>query len=198
MSSKHSAIGKRPAGSSELAEGKSEGGAMTLLKVAGAIVAIVSGIIGLLFLILPDLKPEGSPSNQQANLSDLILYPNTSFAQYLERTGQTSEGFSKKELAVRGAFVEVRITIIGYEDVTFVLEWELIEESSGEIVSRDDSDRFTPHTNEQSDTPSFFADLPQKEAMFFIRLQLLRPGEYGLVPAATEKTESFHGLAPTQ
>jgi hypothetical protein len=184
--------------SAENTEVKSERGAMGLLKIAGALVAVVSGIIGLLFLLLPDLKPEGSPSNQQAHLSELMLEPNISFAQYLERTGQKSAGFSKRDLAVRGAFIEARITIVGYKGVVFPLKLELIDKASGKIVSTDDSDAFVPGSNEQSDTPGFFVELPRKKGMFWVRLQLLRPGEYGLVQAAAKKTELFPGLGPGQ
>jgi hypothetical protein len=190
MGTKRKAAGASP----EVTAPKSEGRATTLLKIIGSIVTVVSGIVGLLFLFMPDLRPEEPPSNQQAKFSELRLDPNISRAQYLERMDYPSRGFPRKELAVRGAFLEYRVEVVGYKGELLILKWELIDESSGDQLQEDRSDGWVPPGNQGAASSGIFVPLPRKAGMFFVRLELLRKGEYGLVPLDSARTERFPGL----
>ena len=181
-----------------MTEGKSESGAMTLLKVVGAIVGVVSGIVGLLFLLVPDLRPEGSPENQQASLSEPLLERNISRAEFLNRMEFRSEGWTENELAARGAFVETRATAVGYKGVPLMIKWELIDVSTGDTVGGDNTDGFMTPSNEGGVVQGFFVPLPRKEGMFYVRLQLVHEGEYSPVPLDVKKTERFPGLPSAQ
>jgi hypothetical protein len=178
----------------EVSGPKGERGVTALLKIAGAIVTVVSGIIGLLFLLLPGLRPDEPPANQQAKLSELSLDPNISRAQYLARTDSQSRGYTKKELAVRGAFIECRVEIIGYKGQLIVVKWELIDASSGEELHDEKSDGFIPDANQAAATQPLFVPLPRREGSFYVRLELVRQGEYRLVSLDKAKTERFPGV----
>jgi hypothetical protein len=180
---------------------KSEGRTTTLLKILGSIVTVVSGIVGLLFLFLPDLQPDEPdepPSNQQAKLSELRLDPNITRAQYLDRMDYASKGFPKKELAVRGAFVEYRVEIVGYKGELLILKWELIDALSGDQLDEDRSDGWVPAVNRAAASDGIFVPLPRKTRMYYVRLELLRKGQYGFVPLTRATTERFPGLLSVQ
>lgn len=177
-------------------EARPDGGrGMTLLKLVGTVVTVVSGIVGLVFLLLPQLKPEGPPQNQQANLSKPRVEPNISRAQYLRRTDDELAGFTKKELAVRGAFIELRVEIVGYKGKLLVLKWELIDASNGNQLHDERSDGFIAPANEGAVTQRLFVPLPRRPGTFFVRIELLREGKYGPIPLASTRTERFPGLA---
>jgi hypothetical protein len=154
----------------------------------------VSGIVGLLFLFLPQLRPEDPPRNQQANLSKPTVEANISRRQYLERADLQIGGFTKKELAERGVFIELGVHIIGFEGKLLTLKWELIDAVSSDQIHDERSEGLIPPTDEGTVTERLFVPLPRKPGTFRVRIELLREGKYGPIPLASTRTQPFPGL----
>ena len=117
----------------------SEGRVMRIAKQAGVVVGLLSGIVGLLFLFLPQLKPEAPPlpaAEQLGTLSGLILDPDATRGQYLERTDQSKQGFTTEQLARRGAFIRFRVEILGYKSKTLPLQRELVDAHTGDEIAQ--------------------------------------------------------------
>jgi hypothetical protein len=74
---------------------------MSVLKQAGVVVGLISGVVGLFFLFFPQFRPErhSPPPNQSAEVAKMELNPRVSLGNYLDYADQGKEGFTKEELA---------------------------------------------------------------------------------------------------
>jgi hypothetical protein len=121
-----------------MAADSSGGRTMTFAKQAGIVVGLVSGLVGLFFLIFPQLKPEkGQPAaDQSAAITGVVLNPRTTHGQFLDYTDQSKLGFTKPQLAIVGASVFARVQIVGYRGRTLTLARQVIDARSGDVVEK--------------------------------------------------------------
>lgn len=166
-----------------------------LLALAGTIVGLVSGIAGLIFLFNPDLQPSGEAEEEAATLSQLRIRPNTSFREYLAREDLPPTGYTERKLAERGALLQFRVRITGFEGRRLVLKWELFDQGSGRQVdeSLDRTIRPTTQTNEANQR--FFVPLPRQPGPYYAVVELLEQKQNHLLPLDTLETDPFPGLA---
>jgi hypothetical protein len=165
-----------------------------LLALAGTIVALVSGIAGLVFLFKPDLKPSGEAAKQAATLSHLRLKPNASFREYLARADLPATGFTKAQLARRGALLRFRVQITGFEDERLTLKWELLDAASGDQIDESRATTITPSTETNEATWSFWVPLPKRAGKFFAVVELKQQKQNYLLALDTLETDPFPGL----
>jgi hypothetical protein len=90
-------------------------------------VTVVSSVVGLVFLFLPQLKPEPPPPERSAQLTERSFSRDLSFQQYLLRIDQPTASFSRERLEQRGAFVQFHFVVTGYEGKPLPLKWELFD-----------------------------------------------------------------------
>ena len=109
---------------------------MTLAKQAGVIVGLLSGAIGLFFLLFPQYRPERTepPADQSASITGVALNPRATRGQHLDYSDQSKVGFTKEQLAVVGASAFARIQIVGYRDKTLTLARQLVDARTGDVV----------------------------------------------------------------
>jgi hypothetical protein len=122
---------------------------MTFAKQAGVIVGLISGVVGLVFLFFPELRPErGAPSlDQSAAISGVVSNPRTTRGQFLAYSDQRREGFTKEQLAVVGASAFARVEIVGYRGKTLTLERQLIDTRTGDVIGQARDFKVTPPAN---------------------------------------------------
>lgn len=166
-----------------------------MLALAGTIVALVSGIVGLVFLFKPDLQPSGKATRQAATLSQLNVKPSASFGEYLQRVDLPTTPYTKQHLKRRGALLRFRVAITGFEGERLLLKWELFDDASGEQIaeSQDTNIRQTNETNEA--IRYFWVPLPRRHGPFNAVVELKQQKESSLLALDTLQTEPFPGLS---
>ncbi len=165
------------------------------LALVGTIVGLVTGILGLVFLFKPDLQPTGEPDEQIATLSQLRVKPNASFREYLARVDLPPTGYTAAHLARRGALLQFRYRISGFEDERLILKWELYDAATGDQVneSKATSVKASVATNEA--TWRFWVPLPRKPRQYYATVELQQQKDSFGLPLDSLETEPFRGLA---
>ena len=169
----------------------------TALAVTGAIVGVASGLVGLVFTLLPNLKPEPSPNEQEATLSAPTLDPSASFGQYLARIDQPTSGYTSRQLARRGALVEFRVSIVGFRGSHLRLKWELFDDASGRQVDESKAVVITPNKDKNAARWQFWIPVPHRKGPFFAVAELLEQKKHTQLQLDTLETGRFSGLAAT-
>jgi hypothetical protein len=165
-----------------------------VLTLAGTIVALVSGIIGLLFVLKPDLKPSGEAPRQAATLSDLKVEPSASRREYLARIDEPATPYTKRDLGRRGALLRFRVAITGFEGKHLVLKSELFARASGNQIDQSKALTITP-TNETTEAIQYlWVPLPSRPGKFYAVVELGQQKETYLQGLDTLETKPFSGL----
>jgi hypothetical protein len=167
---------------------------MAIVGGAATVVGLVTGILGLVFLLQPDLQPGGDdgPARTRATLEQTSFAPSITRRAYLARTDQSPEGFTAAQLAERGAFVRFRVRIDGFQGVPITLSRELIDEA-GEEVEDEKATRITPPRAEVDRDWHDWVPLDGRRGRYLLTFKLLAPDEDA--PLATLETDPFPGLA---
>jgi hypothetical protein len=160
-------------------------------KIGGAATAI-SAVLGVVFVLWPQLKPEPPPPEKSAQLAKLTVDRKVTFGQYLDRFDLPKDAFSAKQLARQGAFLQFRIETKGFKDKELPLKWELFDAKSGDQVGESKSTFVEPGANTDSLSWHAWVPLPRRKGPFFVLVQLLN--DKGVVPLDRLQTKPFPGL----
>jgi hypothetical protein len=166
-----------------------------LLALAGTIIGIVSGIVGLVFLFKPDLQPSGEAAKEAATLSQLRMKPNASFREYLARVDLPASAYEERHLDRRGALLRFRVSITGFEGDRLILKWELFEAASGEQISESKATTITPTTETNEANWHFWVPLPRRAGEFYAVVELKQQKKHHLLALDTLQTDPFSGLS---
>jgi hypothetical protein len=163
----------------------------TVLAQAATVVGVLSGVVGLMFLLRPDLQPQPSSPKRSATLALLDLQPRLTRRQYMQRThlSAAGSGLTPEQLDERGAVIEYRYAVIGYKGKELPVKHQLIDETSGDLVSEAEMYLIEPLVDEDTGAWHAFVPLPRRSGRFFVLLQLFEPE--GLVPLDRIKTRTF-------
>jgi hypothetical protein len=164
---------------------------MRWVRDAGSVVGIVTAAIGLVFVFLPDLKPDPSPVSSGAVLDLVSFDPDLTRGEYLARTDQGREGFTREELGRRGAFVLFSAELEGFKGKPLTLKREVIDRRTGAQVSEERAITITPPQNRVKRDWHYWVPLPEGGGSYRAVLQLLAEGEQA--PLATLETDPFRG-----
>lgn len=168
----------------------------TIAKAATAVVGFASAVTGLLFAFLPQLQPDEPappPAEQSATLSGLVLDPDTTRRQYLDRTDQPRLGFTNEQLAKRGAFVRFRVEIVGYRGKTVPLQSELVDGRTGDELGQIRAVTIKPPADRVSSPWHDWVALRSGTGRYVIVVKLL--DERSVRAIACIQSEPFGGLA---
>jgi hypothetical protein len=121
-----------------LPDAPTDGRAMNLAKKGGVVVGLISGVVGLFFLLFPQYRPERQQptADQTASVTGLVLNPRTTRGQFLDYSDQSKLGFTKEQLNLVGASAFARVQIVGYRGTTLTLERQLIDARTGNVVGQ--------------------------------------------------------------
>ena len=166
-----------------------------LLALAGTIIGLVSGIVGLLFVFKPDLKPSGEAPKQAATLSQLSVEPNASFREYLARIELPARPYEKRELARRGALLRFRVAITGFEGKRLILRWELFDRANGDPINESKATSIRPTTGTNEAIWYFWVPLPRRPGKFYAVVELEQQKKHHRLALDTLQTDPFRGLS---
>ena len=166
-----------------------------MLALAGTIVALVSGVLGLLFVFEPDLKPSGEAPKQAANLSRLSVEPSASFREYLARIDLPARPYKERDLARRGALLRFRVAVTGFEGKRLILKWELFDRVSGDQINESKATSIRPTTETNEAIWYFWVPLPRRAGKFYAVVGLSQQKKSYLLGLDTLETAPFRGLS---
>jgi hypothetical protein len=166
---------------------------MHLAKQGGVVVGLVSGVIGLVFLLFPQLRPERKepPADQSASVSGMVVNPHTTRGQFLDYLGRSKRGLTEEQLAVVGSSAFARVQIAGYRGRTLTLERQLIDTQTGNLVGQARDFLVTPPAEKVTHRWGDWAPLPSRRGSFIFVIKLLDDKQHAEV--ACGQSEPFSG-----
>lgn len=173
--------------------------ATSLLAVLATLVTLASGVVGLLFVLSPGLKPEPPAPVRAVEISELRLDQNATFRQYLARAKTKASGdYTAQTLRKRGAIVSLEITAVGYKGVDLPVSWQLFERRTGTEASKDQSLVITPQANSDTANLDLWIPIaPDHPGTYFVAVELLLERDHGAVVLRRRETEPFSVGATT-
>ena len=155
------------------------------------LVAVVGLLVGITALLAyfgigppapsPDPTPTPSPDTTGAEIEVTGMVPNRTLRRHLEDVGLPTDGFTPAELRRIGNVFDVEVVIRGYKDQQVPLRWTMFDavantELTGDEFVDQESDRFTPRSQEDSGTARVWTPIPREQGTYEIELVLVAPG----------------------
>jgi hypothetical protein len=167
---------------------------MRFAKQAGVIVGLISGVVGLIFLFFPQVRPErhGPNPDQSAKISGVVSNPRTTRGQFLDYSDQSKLGFTKEQLAIVGASAFARVEIVGYRGKTLTLERQLVDAETGDVVGQARDFTVTPPATRVTHRWWDWVPLRPGRGTYVMVIKLL--DERGEAAIACGQSPSFGGL----
>jgi hypothetical protein len=171
---------------------------MRLVKQASVIVGLLSGVVGLLFLLIPSIRPgdSGPPADQSARITGIVVNPHTTRGQYLDYSDQSKLGFTPKQLGVVGASAFARVEIVGYRGKTLTMERQVVD-ADGNVLGAASARDFTVTPPAERVTHRWWdwTPLPDKPGDYAIVIKVLDPSQRSAI--ACEEGAPFPGRGGT-
>jgi hypothetical protein len=165
----------------------------------GAVAGAIAAVLGLVFLLLPNLRPEGTPAEGSATFEKPTLERPVTFGQYLRRVELPRAGYTKEKLQQAGVIADVQMTIKGYRGQRLPLRWYVLDLGTHDIVD-EQSKRyaFQPDRNVMPLSWPLWVALPEAPGPFKLVFEIYppdaKPGQPGVRPFGKAETEAFTGL----
>ena len=147
-------------------------------------VTTVIGVLTLVFLLIPALRPGSGPTEFGATLSDPRLEQGVTLADvYGRRNLQIPAEFSASELATAGALVSFDVVIEGFRGKTCLLTWSLFEDATDTRVADATlleqpgwpDGTYVPAGQRDQASGEIWIRLPEQPGTYFVRLELIDP-----------------------
>ena len=169
------------------------------LRLAGEIAGVVStlvGVVGLLFVLAPNLKPEPPPLRKEAFFGGIEVERNVTRAQYLQRIDQGVGSYGHEQLQETGVLVRFNVVMTGHKGDDLPLRWALYDARTGGQIHKDVATTLTPEAETDQASWQVWTPLPKQRGAYYVLLQLFE--EDGLVPINHAQTQAFGGVASAQ
>jgi len=134
-------------------------------------------VLGLVFLLFPDLRPDPTPDESSATLSQPTLEQPVTFGQYLDRVESPRDPYTPEQLAEGGAFVVLQVEIKGYNGERLPTRWYVLDTGTHEIVNQQ-SRRYVFEPDRDVATFSWpvWAAVPEEPGTFKLVFEIYPPG----------------------
>ena len=172
------------------------GNLSTGVKTIGAVAGAIAAVLGVVFLLVPNLRPEPTPQEGSATFEKPTLEQPVTFGQYLRRVELPQEGYTPEQLKQPGVIAAVQLTIKGYRGERLPLRWYALDLGTHDIVDEQSKKySFQPDRNVTPLTWPFWVALPKTPGPFKIVFEIYppnaKPGKPGVVPFAKAETDPF-------
>lgn len=162
----------------------------------GAIVGVIGGIVGLVFLFKPSWKPQAPPDVGKAVVSDVRALEPVTFARYLQRLKLPPGTLSREQLRRRGALVEFHVLITGFAGKSLPLRWELVDAATNDPVADDEAVSIVPTTNDDGRKWFVWVPVPETKKDYYVTVTIYQPHKGAVdVPLQDFDSPKFAGLA---
>lgn len=161
-----------------MAKADGEGRSRSLLSLTGLAISVIAGIVGLLFLLQPDLKP--CLGDAEAEFTGAPVFPRVGFRDYLVRNGKTFEE-ARREPDLEGAEIRFSFRTSGLRGDDLPLTYSLLtvdkEGTLGRVVDgQDRSLAMTVHPENCTQTggKDLFLTIPAPNRRYVVVLEIYR------------------------
>ena len=175
-----------------------DGRVMRFAKGGSVILGLITGTVGLLFLLFPGTRPgqETHPADQSASIGGMVVNERTTKGQFLDYSDQSKLGFTKAQLDEPGASAFARVQLVGYRGKTLVFERQVVD-SNGNVLPGTARDfKVTPQADKV--THRWWDWTPLKEGTGSYAMVIKVLDEDGLMAIACGQSDVFPGLAGPQ
>jgi hypothetical protein len=165
---------------------------------AGAFVAMVAAIVGLVFIFKPGWKPQPPPRVAKATISDVEALRPVSFRRFLQRQQiPIPPEMTPEFLARRGVMVEFHYEIIGLSGKHLRLAWDVSDWATNDLVAGEQSSyELVPSKNDDAGDWAIWIPAPKPGRKYYATVTIYKPPgpPYELKHF---RTSSFPGFAST-
>jgi|GEM_PF-3365030 len=141
----------------------------------GSIASAITGILGFIFLVLPDLKPEPHrpPPTMGAELTDLSLEYGVNHAEYLRSKGLAA---TPSDFNETGVIIHFTAKIAGFKGEKCQV-WGSVYDSQAvsKLFDLPEGRNFTSDADEDRASSELWVPSPVRKGAFFVRLELYDP-----------------------
>jgi hypothetical protein len=147
------------------------------LTQASALVALVGGIVALVFIFKPGWKPQAAPDVTKAAISDTRVFQPFTFRRYLQRQQlPIPPGLTKSYLDRVGVMVTFHYEISGLRHKKLPLRWQLSNAATNALVNAMDSAyTIVPSNNDDAGDWSVWVPAPTKGHNYYVTVTIYQP-----------------------
>jgi hypothetical protein len=148
----------------------------TIVEMA-AFVAVVGGIVGLVFAFAPGCQPQPPPAAIKATISDVDAIRPVTFRRFLQRQQiPIPPGMTPQFLARRGVMVEFHYEIIGLSGKKLLLAWELSDAATNDLVAAEPiAYELEPSKNDDSGDWAIWIRAPKPGRTYYATVTIYKP-----------------------
>jgi hypothetical protein len=173
---------------------------------AAALVGLIGGIIGLLFLFKPGWKPQPPPDVGTLKITDVNVRRPVTFGRYLQRVRLPPLGVTKAYQRRPGLLIEFDYQAEGFRGKRLPIQWELIDaktndrvivkNAAGDDAAGNDAVGITPSTNNEGAKWFVWVPTPEAGKTYYVTVTIYQPRKGDVdVPLADFDTPKFSGSA---
>jgi len=171
---------------------KKERSVFALVGQAGALVALIGGIVTLVFVFRPGWKPKPPADVGTAAITDVRVLQPVTFRRYLQKQELPAGTLSREQLLKPGVLVSFHYELDGFRGRNLPLRWELNELKTNKLVDQDQAVTITPSTNAEGRDWYVWVPQPKARRRYYITVTLYQP-EKQLMPLRHFDTPPFTG-----
>ena len=99
-------------------------------KAVGAVAGAVAAVLGVIFLALPQFKPDEPCAGQKTrgDLSDVIVDSSVTYGGYLTLQQASREGVDREQLRAPGKLITAKVSADGFKGKELPLRWTVVHE----------------------------------------------------------------------
>jgi hypothetical protein len=155
---------------------KSESAGFPLGKIV-AIVTALGTLVGVVFLLLPNLKPEPPPTHLSATINNVSVEHNVTYEQYLKRLRHPTLGYDYRVLNLVGDIINFSVEIEGFKLQKCPMRWSVHDAQTKALVPEPElvdqlASVLTPEAVYDRAVSYIWVPLPAREGTFFVRLTI--------------------------
>lgn len=170
---------------------------------AAAVVGLISGIAGLVFLFAPDLQRKASLDVGSFKIVASTVKQPVSFERYLQRVRLPPFG-TKEFRQRRGILIEFDYVAEGFRGKSLPIQWDLVDAKTNDRVFAEASDiggngrvSIKPSTNDEAAKWFVWLPAPAPGRTYYVTVTIYQPRKGDVdVPLADFETPQFTGAPP--
>jgi hypothetical protein len=170
-------------------------GCIGTIITCGAISSALAGILALLayFGLKPPIivpEPLPTPAHMKGELSDVTIEYDISFEEHMNRLGWSLANYTEEQKLLVGAIVRVDEEIVGFKDQPCTIKWTVYDTTLNKLVISSTPDfeiLVTPESETDKANISVWVGYPQKDGIYFARIELYDPDNVRLDSIDTEE-----------
>ena len=164
----------------------------TLVAQLTGVVSAIVALVGLVFVLVPGLKPEGPAASKGAAFADLTTDPVVTRLDYLRRLDRSMGDYTAAQLRRRGAVVSFNVVITGHKGESLPLRWGVYDAATGQQISREKATTLKAEAPTDQASWQVWTPLPKARGQFYVLLELFE--EDGRNAITHARSPVFGGL----